>query len=126
MNWDWSLIANAAVTLVCTAVLVFCVPVLKARLGEEKLEKLQNWIAVGVQAAEQLFGKGEGQRKKEYVLSLLLSKGLVHSVDDVTALLESEAQSPWPSLVCGAEKAGQPALPGLFVYGFVRLILPTI
>ena len=90
MNWDWSLIANAAVTLVCTAVLVFCVPVLKARLGEEKLGKLQSWIAVGVQAAEQLFGKGEGQRKKEYVLSLLLSKGLVRNVDDVTALLESE------------------------------------
>ncbi len=90
MEWNWSLIANAAVTLLCTAILAFCVPVLKAKLGEEKLDQLQNWIAVGVQAAEQLFGSGDGQRKKEYVLSLLLSQGLVRDVDAVTALLESE------------------------------------
>ena len=90
MDWNWSLIANAAITLLCTAVLAFCVPVLKAKLGEDRLQALQHWIAVGVQAAEQLFGSGEGQRKKEYVLSLLLSKGLVYDVDSVTALLESE------------------------------------
>ena len=90
MSWNWNLIANAAVTLVCLGVLTFCVPVLKAKLGEERLQTLQSWVAVGVQAAEQLFGSGEGARKKDYVLSLLLSKGLVRNVDDVTALLESE------------------------------------
>ena len=90
MSWNWSLIANAAITLLCTIILAFCVPVLKARLGEERLAKLQSWIAIGVQAAEQLFGSGEGERKKDYVLSLLLSKGLVRDVDDVTALIESE------------------------------------
>ena len=77
MNWDWSLIANAAVTLLCTAILVFCVPVLKARLGEERLEKLQNWIAVGVQAEPAKAAARSGAKKayapysgatKEYVV----------------------------------------------------------
>jgi hypothetical protein len=84
------IILNAAITLLCAAIVSFCVPLLKARLGEARFETLQNWISIGVQAAEQLFGSGEGQKKKDYVLSMLLDMGLVKRPDDVTALLESE------------------------------------
>jgi hypothetical protein len=90
MDWNWSLILNAAVSLVCGLILTVCVPLLKARLGEERFQTLQNRVAICVAAAEQLFGSGEGQKKKDYVLSLLLSRGLVKDVDDVTALIESE------------------------------------
>jgi hypothetical protein len=90
MEWSRSLITDAALAALCAAVILFCVPLLRAKLGEERFRKLQGWIAIGVEAAEQLFGSGEGQRKKEWVLSLLLDRGLVKSADEVTALLESE------------------------------------
>ena len=90
MEWNWSLILNAAVSLICVLILTVCVPLLKARLGEARFQALQNRIAVCVAAAEQLFGSGEGQKKKDYVLSTLLERGLVKDVNDVTALMESE------------------------------------
>ena len=64
MDWNWSLILNAAVSLVCALILTVCVPLLKARLGEERFQTLQNRVAICVAAAEQLFGSGEGQKKK--------------------------------------------------------------
>jgi len=90
MDGIWSMIGTAVIFLVCTAILSFCIPLLKAKLGEDRFAALQTWIAVSVQAAEQLFGSGEGRKKKDYVLSLLLDRGLVRSADEVTALLESE------------------------------------
>ena len=90
MEGHWSLILNAAVCLISVLLLAFCVPLLRARLGEERFAALQERIAVAVRAAEQLFGSGEGQKKKDFVLSTLLESGLVKQVDEVTALLESE------------------------------------
>lgn len=90
MEYNWSLILNAAISLVCALILTVCVPLLKAKLGAERFQALQNRIAICVAAAEQLFGSGEGQKKKDYVLSQLLDRGLVKDVDDVTALIESE------------------------------------
>ena len=88
---DWrSLTVQAAFVLLVAAAGAFGVPLLRAKLGEERFQRLQSWIAIGVEAAEQLFGGGEGPRKKDYVLSLLLDRGLVKSADEVTALLESE------------------------------------
>ncbi len=90
MEYNWSLIFNAGISLVCALILTVCVPLLKAKLGAERFAALQNRIAVCVAAAEQLFGSGEGQQKKDYVLSLLLERGLVKDIDDVTTLIESE------------------------------------
>lgn len=41
-------------------------------------------------AAEQIYGTKAGQKKKEYVVKFLLSKGIVFDVDEVSALIESE------------------------------------
>ena len=90
MEEIWSMLISAMIGLVCAALVLFCVPLLRAKLGEDRFQALQRWITIGVEAAEQLFGSGEGQRKKDYVLSLLLESGLVRRTDEVTALLESE------------------------------------
>ena len=89
MEWR-NLIAQAAVVLLFAAAGAFGVPLLRAKLGEVRFQTLRRWVAIGVEAAEQLFGGGEGPRKKDFVLSLLLDCGLVKSADEVTALLESE------------------------------------
>lgn len=90
MGDTWSMLLSALAGLVCMTLVLLCVPLLKARLGEDRFRALQRWITIGVEAAEQLFGNSEGARKKDWVLSLLLDRGQVKSADEVTALLESE------------------------------------
>ena len=90
MKIDLTLIFEAAVALLSAVLTAFVLPVLRRRLTAEQTERLQSWVRVGVAAAEQLFGGKTGQQKKDYVLSFLLSKGLVVDVDEVTALIESE------------------------------------
>ena len=90
MNIDLTFLLEAALTLVSAVVAAFALPVLKKRLNAAQTEALCTWVRIAVRAAEQLFGSKAGQQKKDYVLSFLLSKGLVVDVDEVTALIESE------------------------------------
>ncbi len=99
MKLDLTLIIEAALALLSAVLTAFVLPVLKKRLTAEQTERLRDWVRVGVAAAEQLFGSKTGQQKKDYVLSLLLSKGLVVDVDEVTALIESEVYRLSQSLV---------------------------
>ena len=90
MKIDLTLIIEAALALLSAVLTAFVLPVLRRRFSAEQTERLHDWVRVGVAAAEQLFGSKTGQQKKDYVLSFLLSKGLVVDVDEVTALIESE------------------------------------
>lgn len=66
------------------------IPWLKEKISAEKNEKLKFWIGTAVKAAEQIYKGKTGQQKKDYVISFLLSKGIVFDVDEVNALIESE------------------------------------
>ncbi len=93
-NIDLTPIIEAFIAIISAFISLLIIPKLKAYLAEklsaEQLENLKKWVKVAVAAAEQLYGSKTGQKKKEYVLSFLLSKGLVFDVDEVTALIESE------------------------------------
>ena len=71
-----------------SAVCVFILPVLKEKLGAEKLKSLWKWVCIAVQAAEQLFGSGKGEEKKSYVLETLKNKGIAES-PALNALIEA-------------------------------------
>ncbi len=90
MNFDITDILEGVIALIGALVSAFLIPYLKARLSEDKRAQLSFWLKIAVEAAEQLFGSKTGQQKKEYVVSFLLSKGLVFDIDEVTALIESE------------------------------------
>lgn len=90
MKTDYTFIFELIITLISALISCFLIPQLKNRLSEEKREQLLYWTEVAVKAAEQLYGSKTGQQKKEYVVSFLLSKGIVFDVDEVTALIESE------------------------------------
>ena len=91
MNFDVTDIIECIVMLISALVTGLLVPYLKQRLSDEKRQKLIFWIETAVKAAEQLYGSKAGQQKKEYVVAFLLSKGIVADIDEVTALIESEA-----------------------------------
>lgn len=93
-NIDFTPVIQAVITLISTVFTIVILPKLTAYLKEkltaEQREKLKEWVKIAVAAAEQIYGSKTGQQKKEYVISFLLSKGIVFDVDEVTALIESE------------------------------------
>lgn len=89
-NFDFTPIFEAIITIVSLVLTGIVIPYIKQRIGEEKTENLKKWVSVGVKAAEQIYGSKTGQQKKEYVVSFLLSKGIVFNVDEVEAMIEAE------------------------------------
>lgn len=63
---DWKLTLEIALFLLLGIVCVLALPFLRERLGAERLKGLWKWSCLCVQAAEQLFGSGMGERKKQY------------------------------------------------------------
>ena len=89
-NFDLTPIIEIVLALVSAIITSFIIPILKQRLSAEKYENLKTWVCVAVKAAEQLYGSKAGLQKKEYVVSFLLSKGIVFDVDEVNTMIESE------------------------------------
>lgn len=92
MKFDLTSVAQAVVSLFFTVITAFAIPILKEKLSQNKQENLRFWVETAVLAAEQLFSGKSGIEKKEYVVSFLLSKGIVIDVDEVTALIESSVK----------------------------------
>lgn len=89
MKTDITQIIELVVTLICSVLTAFVLPIIKDKLSQSKREKLKFWVDTAVKAAEQLYGEKAGQQKKDYVVSFLLSKGIVFDIDEVTTLIES-------------------------------------
>lgn len=89
---DYTFIFELIITILSAVISCLIIPYLKKSLSEEKREKLLYWTEIAVRAAEQIYGSKTGKQKKEYVISFLLSKGIVFDIDEVTALVESEVQ----------------------------------
>lgn len=90
MKLDYTALFQAIITLVSLLITSFLIPWLKQKLSAEKRAKLLDYVKIGVAAAEQIYGSKAGLKKKEYVVSFLLSKGVVFDVDEVENMIESE------------------------------------
>lgn len=73
---DWNLVLEFIITVATIAVAIFLVPWLKEKLGAERAQQLEELIWKAVQAAEQLFGAGNGAEKKAYVVEYLEARGV--------------------------------------------------
>ena len=73
---DWNLALEFIITVATIAVAIFLVPWLKEKLGAERAQQLEDLIWKAVQAAEQLFGAGNGAQKKAYVVEYLENAGV--------------------------------------------------
>ena len=79
---DWTLMLLSGI------VVLVLFPWIRNRLGAERLQGLQSFITVAVEAAEQLLCGAEGAQKLEYVCRLLAQQGI--TVDDsVRARIEA-------------------------------------
>lgn len=81
MNIDITQIVVAVIGLLSVIITSVIVPLLKQKLGAEKMSELQKWVNIAVHAAEQIItGTGKGMEKKKYVIEFLRDKGF--DVDD--------------------------------------------
>lgn len=91
MKIDITELLSAVIALVSMLITSVLIPYIKSKLNYSRAESLQKWVKVAVLAAEQLYAdSGLGERKKEYVLDFLNSKGFVLNAEEIEALIESE------------------------------------
>lgn len=87
-------ICSLAILLVFAIISAFVVPVLKQKVGQDKLNKILMYVEIAVAAAEQLYNADQGAEKKAYVLAYLneeLAKhGLVVDMETLENLIESQ------------------------------------
>ena len=87
---DLTQVISAVITLIVALVSAFLIPYLKSKLSADKLEKIQFWVNIAVEAAEMIYvGTGRGQEKKAYVLEFLNSKGLSLNMTEIDNLIEA-------------------------------------
>lgn len=92
--FDFEMVLHLAgiVAFVLAAVaMLYLMPFLKAKIGDEKLKELWKMVCIAVQAAEQIFGSGKGVDKKEYALEYLDANGATKlaTPEQLDALIEA-------------------------------------
>lgn len=87
-------IIELAILLVFAIISAFVVPVLKQKLGQDKLNKILTYVEIAVTAADQLFNTDQGQEKKEYVLAYLNAElerlGLTVDMETLENMIEAQ------------------------------------
>ena len=91
MTFDWTIVIEIASFALIAVVVAALLPWFKERIGAEKLNKLWKWICWAVEAAEQIFGAGMGERKKKYVQNMAEANGWTEDVaeEELDALIEA-------------------------------------
>lgn len=87
---DFTPLVEALIGLAAMAITVFLIPWLKARYGNEVLEKARGWVEIGVLAAEKAYGAGKGDEKLAYVTDFLAQHKIKLDIDTLKALVNAE------------------------------------
>lgn len=77
---DLTPIINAAIALLAAVITAFVVPWIKRNTTQKDRETMLAWVEIAVAAAQQLYHELDGEKRKEYVLEFLATKG--YSMDD--------------------------------------------
>lgn len=73
--------------LIITGVLV---PFIRSKTTSEQRDNIYAVVFLAVQAAEQIFFKpGEGEKKKQFVIDYLSSRGIKLTIEDLNIMIEA-------------------------------------
>lgn len=87
---DITNILEAVITLAVALVTGLVIPLLRQKLGAEKLNKVATYVQIAVEAAEQIFREsGKGAEKKAYVIQWLSDHNITVDSDKLDAMIES-------------------------------------
>lgn len=86
---DLTDIVNAALALIAALIARYVVPWIKEKTTVEQQKRIQAAIDTAVFAAEKVYGAGQGQQKKQYVLAKLREMGYTIDSAQVAAGIEA-------------------------------------
>jgi len=87
---DFTSIVQALLALLAAVVTGVLIPYIKGKTGLQQREEINQWIAVAVSAAEQIYsGPGRGEEKKAFVLSWLADRGVKLDGEVLDAAVEA-------------------------------------
>lgn len=89
---DITPILVSLITLVFLIGAAFVVPWVRSKTTAAQQAEIQVWVNLAVLAAEQLFGSGRGEEKKQWVLEELAKKGLKLDLDALGLMIEAEVK----------------------------------
>lgn len=85
-------ILRCLIMLIATAITTVLIPYIRGRIGEDKWNRLQEYIIYAVRCAEQLYTPEENEEKKQYVYKYIIDKayeiGLSLTEEDIDLLIE--------------------------------------
>ena len=94
-NTDNAIIEIGTIVIALTgAVITYIVaPYIKSKTTTEQYKNIKDWVGFAVKAAEQIFSKpGTGDKKKQYVIDFLMSKGIKMTTEELDILIEAAVQ----------------------------------
>ena len=85
-------ILNIVVTIISLFLTAYVVPWLQQRIDTDKLDKIEEYTAIAVRCAEQIYTPEQWQEKKKYVYTYILDKakeiGIRMDEKDIDLLVE--------------------------------------
>ena len=87
---DLTPLVEAIIALAAAAITMFLIPWLKARYGNETLEKARGWVQIAVYAAEKLYGAGNGDKKLAYAEQVLAQHKIKLDTLTLKAMVDAE------------------------------------
>ena len=82
-------IVSLVLKVVCFICVAFIIPYIKRKYNKQDLEDLNDKIQTYVEAAEQIFGKEQGEEKKQWVRGRLAAAGIDVDLDEIDAAIEA-------------------------------------
>jgi len=94
MNENLFKIIIALIPIIGIIITGFVIPLLMAKLGNEKLTTISTWATYAVKCAEMIFiGEKQGEEKKQYVFDFLMDmfnkKKIVITKEQLNVLIEA-------------------------------------
>lgn len=89
MTFDITEIVTVLIRLCIVTATAVLIPLVKSRVGRDKLDASLKWVKIAVAAAEQLYDAADGQKKKAYVMRCLEERGIVLCEEDVDTAIEA-------------------------------------
>lgn len=82
-------IVSLVLKIVCFVLVTFIIPLIKKKYDQDKIDSVLDKIQTYVEAADQIFGRDQGEEKKQWVRAKLAAHGIDVDLDIIDAEIEA-------------------------------------
>ena len=82
-------IVSLVLKIVCFLLVTFIIPLIKKKYDQSQIDSVLDKIQTYVEAADQIFGKDQGEEKKQWVRGRLAAHGIDVDLDLIDAEIEA-------------------------------------